>query len=97
MFLDAKGSHPKIIERLAALYNLWSLPLNRRKQRIELIIPFWVLGFYPYTDVCLHCTLSRRYFPESSEKKYHRQITWVGFKPMTLAILERCLTTEIAL
>ena len=46
-------------------------------------------GFYPYTDVCLHCILGT--FP-SPEKKYHRHVTRVRFEPTTLAILEQCLT-----
>ena len=47
--------------------------------------------FFTHTPICV--ALYTQYFPESCEKRNITGIfTRVGFKPMTLAILEQCLT-----
>ena len=49
--------------------------------------------FNPYTlTTSVVSSLYTQYLPELSGNKNHRHITWVGFEPTTLAILEQCHT-----
>ena len=50
-----------------------------------------IFVFYTYTMCVYISTVYSVFFPSPVKKIHHRHITWVGFKPMTLAILEHVL------